>query len=264
MATVNKTDIVSSLKQVSISPGDCLMVHSSLSSLGHVEGGADAVIDALLEAVGPGGTLVMPTFCQKERERRFECWDIEASPSDVGRITEVFRLRHAVVRSDHATHSVASQGPQANTITGGHRSAGARPGPWGPVAFGVGSPYDRLYDLQAKIVLIGVDSRFNTLVHYIEHLLVEFILCNVPDLARPSLTAELRAWNKDGIWPGFDRMQLQDKLLQSGLLAGADCGNARLLMCGVRETVDASLGWMRTEPQDWFETTFLEWWNRSF
>ena len=59
---VTKKDIIDGLRRLGIAPGDCLLVHGSLESFGRVEGGANAVIDALLDAVGTGGTVMAPTF----------------------------------------------------------------------------------------------------------------------------------------------------------------------------------------------------------
>ena len=59
---VTKDDIAGELVGLGVPRGGLLFVHSSLSAIGEVEGGADAVVDALLEALGPEGTLVVPTF----------------------------------------------------------------------------------------------------------------------------------------------------------------------------------------------------------
>jgi aminoglycoside 3-N-acetyltransferase len=66
MSSVGKGDIVDGLRNLGVRPGDKLLVHSSLSSFGHVEGGAEAVIDALIEAVSPGGTVLVPTLTGDE------------------------------------------------------------------------------------------------------------------------------------------------------------------------------------------------------
>ena len=55
-------ELVAQLKQLGITPGGILLVHSSLRPLGKVEGGAETVVNALLEALGPEGTLLMPGF----------------------------------------------------------------------------------------------------------------------------------------------------------------------------------------------------------
>lgn len=66
------------------------MVHSSLKSLGYVEGGADTVIQAFLDTIEESGTLVMPTLIQKDFANAYKTWYLD-KPSDVGYITEVFR-----------------------------------------------------------------------------------------------------------------------------------------------------------------------------
>ena len=62
---VTKTNITESLKELGVKNGDVLLFHSSLKSFGFVEGGADAVIDGVLDAVLPNGTAVVPTLVQK-------------------------------------------------------------------------------------------------------------------------------------------------------------------------------------------------------
>ncbi|MBU0608095.1 MAG: AAC(3) family N-acetyltransferase, partial [Armatimonadetes bacterium] len=107
---VTHETLVAGFREMGMAPGRLVMVHSSLSAFGHVEGGAETVIEALLEAISPDGTLVLPTLCQRDKERREQTWDIANSPSDVGRITEVFRTWPGAVRSDHFTHSVTAVG----------------------------------------------------------------------------------------------------------------------------------------------------------
>lgn len=58
---VTKQDILEALEKVGVCKGQVLMVHTSLSSLGYVCGGAQVVIEALLEGVGREGTIMMPT-----------------------------------------------------------------------------------------------------------------------------------------------------------------------------------------------------------
>ncbi|MFH0911300.1 MAG: AAC(3) family N-acetyltransferase [Planctomycetota bacterium] len=235
------------------------MVHSSLKSFGRVEGGAGAVIDAFPDALGEEGTLVMPTLCRKDKERRFETWNIRTSPSDVGLITETFRLRPGVLRSDHATHSVGALGPLARRITAGHAEARGRPGPWGEAAFARGSPWQALYDLDAAVVLVGVDFKVNTLVHFIEHLMAERALGRSPREHRPALLERLEGWQKPGIWPGYNRLQLQEALQDLGAVSQVQCGGSLLTRVGAREMVDHALAWMETSPEAWFSAEVCEW-----
>ena len=76
---VHKEDIVRGLGELGLRPGDVVLVHSSLSSFGYVEGGADAVIDALLDAVGPEGTVMVPT--------------LTGSPEDSPRVVDAKMMR---------------------------------------------------------------------------------------------------------------------------------------------------------------------------
>ena len=59
---LTKRDIESGLQALGLKRGDCVLLHSALASLGRVEGGADAVVDAFLAVLGETGTLVVPTF----------------------------------------------------------------------------------------------------------------------------------------------------------------------------------------------------------
>ena len=73
---VTKADIKKALRELGLKGGDIVGVHSSLSSFGYVEGGADAVIDAILETVGPEGSVVFPTY-SNNRE------NLERTPEEI-------------------------------------------------------------------------------------------------------------------------------------------------------------------------------------
>ncbi|MEW6358421.1 MAG: AAC(3) family N-acetyltransferase [Planctomycetota bacterium] len=261
IVTVTQAHIVQGLKALGIVPCDVVMVHSSLSSMGYVGGGADTVIDAFLEAVGPGGTLVMPTLCRKDKELRFETWNIATSPSDVGKITETFRLRRGSVRSDHATHSVAAIGPRAVEIIQGHKRARGRPGPWGDAAFAKGSPWQNLYDLDARYTFLGVNLRVNTMRHFIQSVLVERALNRAPARKRKALTSEVKGWCTGGVWPDYNAVEMQAHHEQVGLIRRATIGRAEVLMLHAKEMVDEELRVFESRPEDWFDEAFLAWYR---
>jgi len=131
---VTKEDIKRGLRQLGLMRGDVIGAHSSLSSFGYVEGGADTVIDALLETVSEEGTIVMPTYStnrenvdrtQREIElgvtwkSRILPYDPEETPCWTGRIPETLRKRKGAVRSLNPTHSLAALGPKANELVQG-------------------------------------------------------------------------------------------------------------------------------------------------
>ena len=152
---LNKKDIVDCLELMDIKKGDTLLLHSSLTSIGGVEGGADAVIDAFLEAIGKEGTLVMSTLTGWSKP-----FDAESSPSAVGYLSERFRLREGVLRSLHPVHSVAAYGKNAEYITKDHDKA--------QTGCGEGTPYLKIAELGGKALLLGVDMDRNTTMHSME------------------------------------------------------------------------------------------------
>ena len=155
---VSRNDICGGMRSMGIVPGATMLVHSSLSAFGYVQGGADAVIDALLDALGPSGTLVMPTFTWRDFHAQDRVvFDVRRTPCETGRIPETFRRRSGVVRSVHVCHSVAAIGPGTADVMGE-----------GVSSFGPGSTFDALLRLDAWIVLLGVSFQSCTALHAVE------------------------------------------------------------------------------------------------
>lgn len=161
---VSKETLAGDLARLGVRRGDTLLVHSSLSSMGHVEDGADAAIGALLEALGDEGTLLMPSF-QSGLEYVLASagcvFDVRTSPSEMGLITETFRRRPGVLRSLSPTHCTAGCGPRAKTLLEGHHQC--------TVSVGKNSPYHQLAESGGKILLLGVTHSSNTSLHFVEN-----------------------------------------------------------------------------------------------
>ncbi len=163
--TATRESLTADLARLGIEPGDAVWFHSSLKSLGWVEGGAEAVVDAFLDAVGPGGIIVVPTLTATfalgcmYRDLVVYAFDPQETPSRVGAITEALRRRPDAFRSAHPTHSIAAIGRGAEELVQGHDRTST---------FGLGSPYRRLVDRGAKVLFLGVDLRSNTMLHAIE------------------------------------------------------------------------------------------------
>jgi aminoglycoside 3-N-acetyltransferase len=141
--SVSREEIVSGLRGLGIRKGDTLMVHSSLSSFGNVEGGADAVIDALLEAVGPQGNVCMPCLGTIENNTFFA----EKTPASTGKIAETFRKRPEAKRSLSPIHSVACIGKDAEYICKGHELD--------RTSFGKHSPYFKMLEFRSWLLVLG-------------------------------------------------------------------------------------------------------------
>jgi aminoglycoside 3-N-acetyltransferase len=142
---MNRNEIAESLKSLGLESGDIVLLHSSLASIGRVEGGPDAVIDAFLDVVGPEGTLVVPVF------------------GALGILTATVKNRESAVISDHPNAKVAAIGKDAERICAGHWEA--------ETAHGEDTPYLKIANLGGKICLLGVDQDRNTTLHSVEALL---------------------------------------------------------------------------------------------
>ena len=181
MTVVTKEDIKNTLTQLGVKSGDLVLFHSSLKSMGHVDGGPQTVIDAFLEQVGSDGTVVVPTLLNQSFSVAYDIWDKNSTPSEVGIITEVFRTMPGALRSDNPTHSVAAYGKLAHELTKDHSSYGPRLGCYGDYAFSYGSPWQKLYEHNAKMVFIGVTTLTGTMRHLVEYVAVEKVLKKHPE-----------------------------------------------------------------------------------
>ncbi len=150
-------DLAASFREIGLCDGDIVFVHSALRKLGAIAGGADTVIDALLEAVAPNGTIAVPTHTWKVVNTEQPVFHQTLTPSNVGVLTNVFRKRAGAIRSLHPTHSVAAIGPRATELVQGHEHDDT---PCSPT-----SPYGRLRDWGGKILIIGADLRCCTFFH---------------------------------------------------------------------------------------------------
>jgi len=165
--------IAADLRRLGVRQGDCIMLHSSLSSLGRVEGGADAVVEAFLDALGPEGTLLTPAFtegawtghlaledCREGCPREFCTSQL---PSHEGAIPNAALRRPGRLRSCHPTHSWVAIGARSEEVLQDHWRS---PTPCGP-----GNPFEKVVQLDGCIVTLGVGVNTITLWHYYEDLL---------------------------------------------------------------------------------------------
>ena len=178
-APATVASLVRDLAALGVDPGGVVIVHSSLSALGWVAGGPQSVVEALLDVVGPSGTIVMPTQSGQLSDPAawsrppvpkpwidllhdgLPAYDPYLTPTrGMGQVVECFRQHRATIRSAHPTLSFAACGPQAEAIVGTH-----------PLSPGLGetSPLGRLYDLDAQVVLLGVGHAHDTSLHLAEH-----------------------------------------------------------------------------------------------
>ncbi len=168
-------ELSAALHSLGVREGDVIMLHSAFSRACGFRGGCDDLIEAVLDAVGPTGHVLMVSMPYRnasidwlESGRRF---DVRKTPSMMGLVSERFRRRPDVVRSLHPTHPVLAHGPRARQLVEAHSEC-LHP-------CGRGSPFHELALAGGKAVFFDVPIDTLTFFHYLE------------DLVSPALPFEL-------------------------------------------------------------------------
>jgi aminoglycoside 3-N-acetyltransferase len=161
-------EIRTPLRQLPLPDGTVVFIHSSMSKLGYIEGGATTVVNALRNVIVEehDGTIAVPTFSMSggmaDTLRAGEIFDLRNTPSGTGQITELIRRQPDARRSLHPTHSVAAIGPRAAWLVDSHHLDQR--------SFGAASPFARLIDADGFILGLGVDLGPVTFYHVVEDL----------------------------------------------------------------------------------------------
>ena len=256
LATVES--LQADFEALGIKKGMVLLVHSSLSAVGWVCGGAVAVIIALQKVLGETGTLVMPThstdlsdpsqwenppvpksWWQTIRET-MPAYDPDLTPTrSMGKIAETFRKGKGVLRSTHPQSSFCASGPQASYIVNNHSLE---------FGFGENSPLARIYDLHGSVLLLGVRHSSNTSIHLAEYR-ADFPSKRVVQEGAPISQAGSRMWTTfediDVDPSDFDRIgedflcSNDGKLVQRGKVGIANCQ-----LMPQRAIVDFAVNWL--------------------
>ena len=247
-----RSNLLTDLQQLGVRPGMTLMVHASLSKLGWVAGGPVAVVLALLDAVGEGGTLVMPSFTGNLTEPSYwqhppmpaawhqifrdevPAFDPAITPTHmVGKVSDTFRTWPGTLRSNHPHVSVCARGPLAQTITAGHQLEDS---------MGEHSPFARLYDAGAYVLQLGTDR--NSCLHLAEH----------RSGMRGRVTQGAPIYeNGKRVWKVFDDLDYDDDSFSpvkaafeaSGGVKVGQVGSAVSRLMPVRGLVDFAAAWFR-------------------
>jgi aminoglycoside 3-N-acetyltransferase len=196
-----RASLADDLGRLGIQPGMVLLVHASLNALGWVCGGEVALIEALMDALTPQGTLVMPAHSGEYSDpshwenppvpqawwpairQHMPAFRPDVTPTrSLGRTAECFRSWPQVVRSQHPQNSFSAWGRWAPQITADHELA---------YSLGEGSPLGRLYDLEGHVLLAGAGYDSATIFH-----LAEYRSAAAPPIQQggPILEDDLRIW----------------------------------------------------------------------
>lgn len=159
---INRSDVHEFLKSAGIKPTDTVLIHTSMRSLGEVEGGCDGLIDAFKSYLADG-LFIVPTHTWATVGPKNPVYDPKKSLPCIGALSTVAAFRPDGVRSLHPTHSVTAFGKRAAEFVKGEECATS------PCTDG--GVWSRLYDEDAKILLIGVGLDRNTHIHAIDEIL---------------------------------------------------------------------------------------------
>jgi aminoglycoside 3-N-acetyltransferase len=234
--------------------GDRVIVHTSLSKIGWISGGPVAYIDALLEVIGPSGTIVMPTQTGDNSHpldwdnppvpkdwvqtivRTMPAFDVDKTPTrGMGRVPEVFRKYPGAIRSNHPMDSFVAWGKDAHDVVRDHVLS---------PAFGLDSPLGYLYLNQGKVLLTGVGYESCTALH-----LAECLSESVPKrkLGTAMMQQGKRIWQtfSDYDYDSEDFFSLGGAYERERLIPIQAVGMAEARLVDLTDLIDFATKWMR-------------------
>jgi aminoglycoside 3-N-acetyltransferase len=242
---LNKKDLLDGFSKTNVNKGGIIVVHTSYKSLGGVAGGAETVIDALRELVGAKGTVLFPAF-------NFQSWtethyfDVTETPSKMGMITELARLRPDAKRTPHPIYSFSVSGALADEFS---KTEDVE-------AYGPNSAFALFHKLNATIISIGLDFNSSfSMHHYIEY----NVGCNyrrvkefagiymgydrVPQIKKYSMFVRLNDRYKTYIVPGMN------DLLARGVIKEIQVGAAKVHFLTANEFYENMSVIVREQPE---------------
>ncbi len=243
-----KSDLKSQLREMGLQGDETILIHSSMKAIGRVEGGADTVLDALMEFFREG-LLLLPAHTWKTVHETRPVFDMQSEPACVGILPNLFLRRKGVVRSAHPTHSMAGYGRNANAYLAGEELCTT---PCTP-----GGCYDRLRSMEGKILLIGVGHERNTFIHSVEEVL------NVPNRlsAKPMKLRILmpdgavrdvymrKHYNPDQPHISEDFVKLTQAFLDCKAAENFLFGSAECILCDARKLFEVTRHVLAPDPE---------------
>lgn len=250
--------LVDELVTLGVRPGVVVMAHSSLRQVGWTVGGPVTVVRALLEVLGSEGTLVMPAESPQMSDpagwnddrvkpewydairEHLPVFDPQTTPTTMGAIAEAFRTYPGTCRSDHPLVSVCANGCRAAEITAEQSMEFCE---------GRGTPFEKLYDLDAFTLLLGVGFNSCTSLHYAESLVPgrRTSISRFPVIENGRrIWVEKRDMASDG---GVHFPEVGKRFVETGRVRVGRIGSAHSMLFSTRELVDFAIGYFREALQ---------------
>ena len=241
MTGITRQQIAAALGEIGVRGGSVLFVHSSLSSIGTVAGGASEAVAAIREVLGGEGTLAVPAFTFSHPGG--PVFDPRRERSQMGAISEEVRSLAEARRSRHYLHSVAAAGPRSAELTCRH----------GASAWAADGPFWQLFELDADILLLGVPYTRCTQFHVVEQMVQVPYRQWVPveaqileaDGSRRSLPTS--AYGPKKGFPGNDFNKFGRLLEERGLAGKGRVGNAVCRLLRARDVLEVGVAEYRKD-----------------
>lgn len=238
-------DLTRALVSLGIGTGDIVLAHCAYNQFIGFSGRPSDVLDSLRAAVGPSGTLLMPSMpfdgSALAYVRSGQMFDVRRTPSRMGLVTELFRRSAGTLRSLHPTHPVLASGARAAELLVDH--------PRAATPCGEHSPFAKLSDGLGKIALLGAGIEALTFYHYLEERL-EGRLPQSP-FTRETFTVPFRGYDGgsmqvetrlfDPVLSGRRRLgALKDELRRRGEWREARLGRMAIVVLEAGAVTDAA------------------------
>ena len=247
-----RAELADGLRQLGLPVGGLVMIHASLRSLGPVHGGAGAVVDALLDALGPRGTLVIPVFRHAPTDPQ-DVFDPKQTPGVTGAISEAGWRRPDAIRSIHLTQTLAAIGPRAAEVVYASGDDG----------WDAEGPMHSIWNLDGSYLLLGVPYQNLTAGHSFEfkfgkHRKPRIISGRVRRADGSIQPITSRGHGPDPDFPGmpersYDFNRLGQALEDRGGVARGAVGNAIARLFSARAIHDLAAELYAADPELFFK-----------
>jgi aminoglycoside N3'-acetyltransferase len=232
---VSRAEVADQLRELGVEDGGVLLVHTSFRATRPVEGGPIGLIGALRDALGPSGTLVMPSWSGADDEP-FDPLTTPAPPS-LGVVADMFWRLPGVLRSNHS-HAFAAAGPEAARVI-------SDPLPLPPHI--PESPVGRVRDLDGQVLLLGVGHDADTTLHLAE--LVAGVPYRVPSYCTVLQDGRPVRINYEENDHCCERFAIADEWLRARRLQSEGrVGHAQARLARARDIVDVTLEHLARDP----------------
>ena len=240
-------ELIHQLQAGIVEPGMVVMVHSSLRSIGHVEGGAGTVVQALVDVVGKKGTVLFPGLIFNGSVTEFlrtnPVIDLRQCPVTTGAIPRAAAAHPLARRSIHPSHSVVGIGPAAESLFAGDQNG------QGPC--GTESPFYKAAMINGYILLMGVTNTRNTTLHCVEELAAPYMnsdgVCDVEVVDYQGLSRPFAVRGYPINLPRrFDA--INPYLLERNIMTEHQLGQAKVMRIDARRMIACALDLLEENP----------------